>query len=288
MANKKVLKSVVLIYFICLVFRLFEYFVLKTDLSIIGEAVVHKIAGIIILVFAARYFNYDSSKIGFSNNSKLLKLFAGIILGLICFAIAYIVEISIAKTSGSYFGLGLYVTSYSIKGNLGNQTALVFFLICIIGNIINVIMEEGVFRGLFVSRLQEKYSFIATALISSVLFGLWHGVAPLRSFLYGETSAFGLMMNCFILIFTSALVGFKFCLLTKLTGSVYMSMGEHFVNNTIVNILHVMTAGGSDTYQVIRISIAQSLSFILVLILFMISKRMESKKAAELSIAQSV
>ena len=102
MANKKILNSVVLIYIICLVFRLFEYFVLKTDLSVIGEAVIHKMTGIVILVLAARYFNYDSIKIGFSNSSKTLKLSAGIIFGLICFAIAYIIEISIAKASGSY------------------------------------------------------------------------------------------------------------------------------------------------------------------------------------------
>ena len=287
MANKKILNSVVLIYIICLVFRVFEYFVLKTDLSVIGEAVIHKMTGIVILVLAARYFNYDSIKIGFSNSSKTLKLSAGIIFGLICFAIAYMIEISIAKASGSYLGLGLYVTSYSISGNLGNQTAFIFFLICIIGNIINVVMEEGIFRGLFVSRLQEKYSFVAAALISSVLFGLWHGVAPLRSFLYGETSAFGLLMNSLILILSSALVGFKFCMLTKITGSVYMSMGEHFVNNTIVNILHVLTAGGVDTYQVIRISIAQSVSFTVVLILFLISKKSENRKTSVLAVAQT-
>ncbi len=287
MTNKTILKSVVLIYIICLVFRLFEYFVLKTDLSVIGEAVIHKMTGIVILFLTARCFNYNSDNIGFSNSSKTLKLSAGIIFGLICFAIAYAIEISIAKTSGSYLGLGLYVTSYSISGNLGNQTALIFFFICIIGNIINVVMEEGVFRGLFVTRLQENYSFVVAALISSVLFGLWHGVAPLRSFIYGEISAFGLLMNCLILILSSALVGFKFCLLTKLTGSVYMSMGEHFVNNTIVNILHVMTVGGADKYQVIRISIAQSVSFTLVLILFLIFKKIENKKTSILSVAHS-
>ena len=287
MTNKKILNSVLLIYFICLVFRLFEYFVLKTDLSVIGEAVIHKMTGIVILVLAANYFNYDSQKIGFSNKAKTNKFSVGIFMGIICFTIAYLIEISIAKASGSYLGLGLYVTSYSINGNLGNQTALIFFLLCIIGNIINVVMEEGIFRGLFISRLEEKYSFITSALISSILFGLWHGVAPLRSFLYGETSALGLLMNCLILILSSALVGFKFCLLTKLTGSVYMSMGEHFVNNTIVNILHVITGGGVDTYQVIRISIAQSISFTLVLILFFISKKIENKKASLPSVAQS-
>ena len=95
-------------------------------------------------------------------------------------------------------------------------------------------------------------------------------------------------MNCLILILSSALVGFKFCLLTKLTGSVYMSMGEHFVNNTIVNILHVLSAGGADIYQVIRISIAQSLSFTVVLILFLIFTKMKKGKSFALTKARSV
>ena len=270
--NNKILTSVILIYIICLLFRFIEYFVLHTDTTVIGEALFHKIAGIIILAVAANCFKYNSAQIGFSNNSNILKLSIGLIFGLICFSIAYLIEILIAKKAGSNQGLRLYVTSYSVNGNLGNQTALIFFVICIIGNIINVIMEEGIFRGLFLTRLEEKYSFIAAAIISSLLFGLWHGVAPLRSFLYGESSAFAFFMNCLILILSSALVGFKFCLLRKLTGSVYLSMGDHFVNNTIVNILHVMTEGGADSYQIIRISIAQSLSFIAVLIVYFIIK----------------
>ncbi len=279
MNNKKVFTSVLVIYLLCLLFRFFEYFVLRTDSSVIGEAVIHKMTGIFILILAAGFFHYSVEESGFSRTSAAVKMLIGLAFGLICFATAYLVEISILKSSGSYQGLSLYVTSYSISGNLGNQTALGFFIFCFIGNIINVIMEEGLFRGLFVRRLQERYSFLTAALISAGLFGLWHGVAPLRSFIDGESSAFGLLMNSLILILTSALVGFKFSLLTKLTGSVYMSMGEHFVNNTLTNILHVLSDSGADNFQVIRISIAQSISFILVLLAYLFSRRLEAKRA---------
>ena len=72
-----------------------------------------------------------------------------------------------------------------------------------------------------------------------------------------------------MLIVTSGIIGFKFCLLTKMTGSLYMSMGDHFVNNTIVNILHVISDTGVDELQVVRIAVAQGLSFIIVLIYYM-------------------
>ena len=273
MKNKNILSSVLLIYAICFVLRLFEYFILRTDLSVIGEAIFHKLAGIAILIIFARFYKYKASEIGFSLEKCELKLLAGLLFGIFCFAIAYFIEVLIAKSSGSYSGLKFYVTSYSVNGNLGNQTGLFFFALCIFGNIVNVVMEEGIFRGLFIRRLQEKFSYSSTAIISAVLFGFWHGVAPVRSFIDGEISVFGLCMNCLILILSSAVVGYKYGLITKITGSGFMAMGDHFVNNTLVNILHVVSTNGADELQMVRISIAQTLSFILVLIYYFYSKK---------------
>ena len=273
MKNKNILSSVLLIYFICFVLRLFEYFVLRTDLSVIGEALFHKLAGIGILFLFARMYQYKADEIGVSLEKCGLKLIYGLLFGLVCFAIAYFAEVLIVKSSGSYSGLKFYVTSYSVNGNLGNNTGFIFFAICIFGNIVNVVMEEGVFRGLFIRRLQEKFSYSSTAILSAVLFGFWHGVAPIRSFIDGESSVMGLCMNCLILILSSAVVGYKYGLITKITGSGFMAMGDHFVNNTLVNILHVVSENGSDNLQMVRISIAQTLSFILVLIYYFYKKR---------------
>ena len=272
MKNKNILSSVLLIYIICFVLRLIEYFILRTDSTVIGEALFHKLAGIAILIIFARIYKYKADEVGFSLDKCGLKLASGLLFGIFCFATAYFVEVLIAKASGSYSGLQLYVTSYSVNGNLGNQTGILFFALCFFGNIVNVIMEEGVFRGLFIRRLQEKFSYSLTAIISAILFGLWHGVAPVRSFIDGELSVFGLIMNCLILILSSAVVGYKYGLITKITGSGFMAMGDHFVNNTLVNILHVLSENGADQLQMVRISIAQTLSFILVLVYYFYAK----------------
>lgn len=62
-------------------------------------------------------------------------------------------------------------------------------------------------------------------------------------------------------------------MLTRMTGSVYMSMGDHFFNNTIVNLLHVVTKTGADEMMTVRVSIAQSLSFVIVLVCYLIWRR---------------
>lgn len=281
MKNKNILSSVFVIYLICFILRLIEYFILRTDYTVIGEALFHKLAGILILVIFARIYKYKADEVGFSLYQYEVKLIAGLFFGIFCFAIAYFIEVMIAKGSGSYSGLRFYVTSYSVNGNLGNQTGFLFFALCIFGNVVNVVMEEGVFRGLFICRLQEKFSYSSTAIISAVLFGFWHVVAPVRSFLDGELSTFGLFMNCMILILSSAVVGYKYGLITKITGSGFMAMGDHFVNNTLVNILHVTSANGADQLQMIRISIAQTLSFILVLVYYFYSKK--HKKSPQVS-----
>lgn len=209
MKNKNILTSVLLIYVICFILRLIEYFILRTDYTVIGEALFHKLAGILILVIFARIYKYRADEVGFSLYKCELKLAVGLLFGLVCFTIAYFVEVLITKASGSYSGLKLYVSSYSVNGNLGNQTGFLFFALC---------------------------------------------------------------MNCLILILSSAVVGYKYGLITKITGSGFMAMGDHFGNNTLVNILHVVSENGADQLQIIRISIAQTLSFILVLVWYFYSK----------------
>lgn len=267
--NSKIVFIVLLIYISCFVFRGFEYFILRTDQTVWGEAFIHKLIGIMIFYSVAKLYGMNLKDIGFGKNNVLRNLLKGLGFGLSVFIVAYITEILILIVQNKFAMVQIYVSAYAIDGNIGNQTAFIFFIICILGNIINVVMEEGLFRGLFQKMLEYKYSFIVSAIISSVLFGVWHIMAPVRSYCDGMIGVSGLLVNMIMLVITSGIIGFKFCLLAKMTGSLYMSMSDHFVNNTIINIFHVISDTGVDELQVVRIAVAQSLSFIIVLIFYM-------------------
>ena len=266
--KQNVLTDVLAIYFICYGFRVFQYFILRTDKTWVGEAVVHKLTGIVILFAAVGFLRETLADIGLARKGRLRNIGKGLFFGIGVFIIAYAVEIMMAIAGGTFVSLQVYVSTYAVDQNLGHRTEWLFYIICIVGNMVNVFMEEGIFRGLFQKILEKKYSFMCSALIASILFGLWHIVGPIRNYFDGVSGVEGMIANAIMLTVTSALVGFKFALLTKMTGSLYMAMGDHFVNNTIVNILHVVSETGIDEMMFVRITIAQSVSFLLVLICY--------------------
>ena len=137
----------------------------------------------------------------------------------------------------------------------------------------------------FLFRIFE-YTFIRTDQSScSILCLLWHlayssslcaicrtGKPAWAELLYPYTTLFrsmsGTVMISLILILTTGITGIKFCLLTKITGSLWMSIADHFTNNIIINILHMATASGTDELQMLRIAIAQTISFLVVLFIY--------------------
>ena len=268
MKRMKIWNVVLGTYLLCYIFRTLEYFVLRTDQTWVGEAIVHKVLGIVILFGVSACVKITVTQMGFVKENAFCNLVKGLAFGCSVFVLAYGVEIMIAVSQGSFSSLQLYVSTYAISQNTGYRTEFLFFLICIIGNIVNVIMEEGIFRGLFIKLLEQKHSFVVSAIISSCLFGFWHMIGPVRNYVDETMSMNGMIANIAMLVITSTLVGFKFVMLTKMTGSLYMAMGDHFVNNTIVNLLHVVSDTGADEMMVVRVAIAQSVSFILVLLCY--------------------
>ncbi len=274
----KTILAVLIIYFLCFGFRALEYFVIRTDQTFFGEAFIHKLIGIGVLVGCVFLFRYKFKDIGLKTGKAFLDILKGLAFGIAVFILAYGVEAIILASQNNLQGLSLYVSAYSVNGNFGNRTEFIFFLICIIGNVINVLMEEGIFRGLFQKMLSDKYKWVVAALISSALFGVWHIMSPIRGFVDGDMSVGSFIGQTCMLVGTSALVGFKFAMMGKLTGNLYMAMGDHFVNNTIVNILHVLDKEEADHLMTIRITIAQSVSFTAVLIWFLIVYFKNKKK----------
>ena len=106
------------------------------------------------------------------------------------YTVGFLAEFLLLKSQGSAAHLEFFVTGFSLTGNVVKQTGVPFLLLCIFFNIINVWMEEGLFRGFFVTYLQEQYARKVSLFFAAQLFGLWHLVTPFRSLLDGEMTSF--------------------------------------------------------------------------------------------------
>ena len=112
------LLSVLVIYILCFIFRIIEYFIIRTDQTLLGEAIIHKIAGIIILWIAIKMLSSDFEYIGFKRKGIFKNIALGLLFGISVFAAAYGVEILIAVSQGNFQSLQFYVSSYAVDKNM--------------------------------------------------------------------------------------------------------------------------------------------------------------------------
>ena len=258
------IRLILLFLLVAFIARIADSLLLRTDESVIGELFTHKLIGIALMGWAMYHLGIKWRDIGFNRKRFGKGMLIGLGLGIPIYFTAYATEYIVGFVSGKFPSLQFFTTSYNVTGNTEMQSGMLFVIICVIGNIINVIMEDGVFRGLFLRIMEEKLSFTNSMLFSSALFGIWHGIMPLRNYLSGEQSGVGAMMSALMLVLTSFIFGVVLCLLCKTEGSLWAGMTIHFINNASVNLLHIVTTSGIDTMQTIRITIAQTILFVVV------------------------
>lgn len=257
-----------LIFMICAVARIVEYFFIRTDESFLAENFIHKLFGVFLLFVILSISKMKWKDIGFVNDHAIGNCGKGILLGSVCFAVAYGIECLILYITNQNVELEFYVSGFSLNGDTEKQIGILFVLICIAFNIINVWMEEGIFRGLF-AKFLENISYIKVVFLIAFLFGVWHLVMPFRDYLEGKSSLPTLLIMGIGYIVLAGIMSIKWSLLYKLTGSLWMGLGDHLFNNVIVtNLVHVISNNEADGMQIVRILIGQLISFTIVLLFY--------------------
>ncbi len=274
--KKKTVISCMVIFAILIFVHGFEAIVIRMDETVVGENFINKVFGILAFVFILRMLGWKKEDIGFKKDGAVKCVGIGFLLAVISFIIAYSAEVIILKAGGHDIGFGIFTTGFSLTGEAEVHTGIGFILMCIFFNIINVVMEEGTFRGLFNKIVGIDHSQRFAILFQAILFGVWHIVTPMHNLIDGDISvgAFvGLSVGYIIL---AGMMGIKWGLLYRMTGSLYAGMADHFFNNCIAtNLLHVTTESGTDEMMIVRVMIAQLLSFVAILLISKKAQRAE-------------
>ncbi len=241
--ERNTIRNSIVIFLICLCVHTFEVLFIRTDETIFAECFINKAVGIILLYAVLKILKWHWSDIGFHKEKLFINVFKGFGLCLVFYSIAFIIEFAVLAVQGTPAHMEFFVTGFSLTGNTVKHTGIVFILMCIGFNIINVWMEEGLFRGFFITYISREHSKNTALFVAALLFGVWHLVTPFRSLLDGDMSVgvFAAMSIGYVIL--SALMGVKWGLLYQLSGTIWIGLADHFFNNCIVtNLLHVVTS----------------------------------------------
>lgn len=264
---KKPILSCSMIFMICSIARIIEYFYMRTDETFLSENFLHKLFGILILWGIISISKLGWKDIGFTSNGIMSGVGKGLLFGLVCAIFAYVVEcLTLFFLHGNVF-LSFYASGFSLTNEKGSQAGIFFILLSVLFNLINVCMEEGIFRGLF-TKILEGISSCRSIFFIAFLFGIWHLVMPFRDFLQGESSLTNLIVMGIGYVILAGMMSIKWSLLYKMTGSLWLGLGDHLFNNLASNLVHVVSNSESDSLQIVRIILWQLLSFAIVLSIY--------------------
>ncbi|MBQ5312068.1 MAG: CPBP family intramembrane metalloprotease [Oscillospiraceae bacterium] len=280
MNNRNTIRNSLILFMICLAVHAFEVLVIRTDETFFAECFINKVFGIAALFAVLGMTKMKWRDIGVKKEDFIPGVLKGFGICAASYFIAFVIEFVILSAQGTPAHIEFFVTGFSLTGNMMKNTGAGFVLMCIFFNIINVWMEEGVFRGFFITYISKEHSASGALYISALLFGLWHIVTPFRSLIDGDMTVgmFAVMTIGYVVL--SLLMGIKWGLLYQQTGNIWIGMADHFFNNCIVtNLLHVVTDSGVDEMQIVRVITGELISFAAVVIYTRLRKRI-SRQAA--------
>lgn len=265
--KNNILRNSIIIFMICLLVHAIEVIFIRTDETFFAECFINKVFGIIVLFILLHILKWKWKDIGFKKEEILKNIIKGFLLCTAFYTLGFIIEFVVLKLQGNPGHIEFFVTGFSLTGNVVKQTGIWIVLMCIFFNVINVWMEEGLFRGFYIEYLNKKYDIKKTIFIAAFLFGIWHLVTPFRSLLDGDMNMLSFIVMSIGYVILSMIMGIKWGILYKMTGSVWMGLADHFFNNCVItNLLHVVTTTGVDEMQIARVLIGELTSFIAVLI----------------------
>ena len=146
--RKKSLLLILGIYCLCGLVKDFEFLVLKTDQTFLGENIFCKLFTIVALIVCLHKLQLSWSALGFKKTGMIQSGILGLSLGAVTFAISYFIEYLILKAMGLHPTFAFYIANFTLSDQNVIGISLSALAICVFGNIINVWAEEGLFRGL--------------------------------------------------------------------------------------------------------------------------------------------
>jgi uncharacterized protein len=218
---------------LAMILRIFDIFVLRLD-ERLGEIILSKSLGFALVVGYTWWVGQRLSAIGLHSRRLGSALGIGAGLTVAAFLIATLVQILTLAQGES-------LTLRAVDPKTGMTGGASFGTFLIVGNLINSLMEEGLFRGLMLTHFLQSMRFRNADLLQASLFAAWHLVWPIKAYLTGDVSATGALAQAGLLLSGTFVAGLVYGYLFWRTGSLWAPLIAHFLNNTVLNLVQIQT-----------------------------------------------
>ena len=243
--EKPILTCLVLLA-IAFFFKWVDTFVLRLD-ERLGEIILCKALGFVMVIVFVWACGRKLQDIGLHSRQLGPSLLIGIVVAVITLVVSYGVEFvaQLSKQPVLHFE--------AIDPKAGVTGGFLFVLWMILGNIVNSFMEEGLFRGVMARLFRVKLSFWWANLLQAFLFGIWHLPWVLKWMQTGRIEEQGgIAAAAFGQFMPMLLIGLVWGYFYLKTGSLWVSWVFHFLNNSVLNLLHITTTDGLDSGSAMR------------------------------------
>jgi len=202
------------------------------------------VSAVLASIFMILFLNldYNKGRIERQENIKALD-FVMAVLGGAGIAVVLNIIVSITNVSG-------LDNSFTEVSKIFNAGPVFVTILC--AGVIIPIAEELIFRGLVFNRIKFQYNFISALLISSIVFGIFHG---------------NLVQGIY-----ATLLGFCLSYTYNKTKSILIPISIHFSANTFVIILGKLTEN-SESHVILAIIIIVSLIFAAMGIIYFVKRK---------------
>jgi membrane protease YdiL (CAAX protease family) len=255
------------LFLVVVAVRSIEVFVLRLD-ALPDKTIVSRVLGFLLVLGYLRVLRRPISSIGLhAKNFDKAFLIGGpslVILYVTLYAVQFY-RLSIAgETPRLVFA--------AIDKETGAMGGLFFTLFYLFGQIVNVFMEESIFRGVMLPHFMRRFSFWQANALQAFLFGLAHLVWPLSSWVSGQaTSGEAVAEAASLLIFTTV-GGLVFGYLYYRTDSLWTAVFAHLIDNVVGLFFHIQTVSRLNAET--DILMLASLGFVaLVILAWIVAKR---------------
>ena len=265
-SKKEIIRIIAILIIVTTIVKYIEFLFIRTDQTIIADNVITKIFCIIATLVAMKICGLKLSDVGLKYKNTFKYVCCGLGLGVFTFAISYGLEMAILMAQGKAPRLSAFITNFGLSGATSEfRLSVQALIICVIVNIINVLAEEGMYRGFILKAVTDHWGFKTGNYAQAFLFGIWHIVMCVLGVYDGQMSVVQAIVFAIGYVVLAGILAIEWGTCVNMSGVLWVGLSEHFFNNFIGNFLHVVSTSGTDEYQIIRIVISNFLSLGIVL-----------------------